>query len=427
MSTDNLPASWPELVQQWQAAMTYISEKTSSLPVSQVVTSLNEWLDLLLDPALSPTMRRDQVHDLQQRFTRRWEIVAMHMMSGQTEQMSQQILLDPSIDITKGIKPYGKDLAHAFWSAVAALQTDAPTMEASDVLPPHDDLRAHVRMMATRRGRSYLPVISYAPLVEVEWQIILQKLVRIVDITLAVEGVSLVWLLGTFVRDQSGHANLQPEISYQLAGPGTRIKPLRLILGTEYQKHGEWLGKLAKAVEGRQRRVHDDLLAQISLHPVSVQLFPGAEDYVLYDPASVSAVEREISNRVARAQREPRQKPAILLEAEPGKPEPAESPLPSPLPPAPEPVAGAVAMPQTAPLHPPTVEDLKQDAEWLRQKGQLALEQNKSLAKKYLLASTLLDNSSVDVWMTLSQLASSEREKAVFLREAEKILSRGQR
>jgi hypothetical protein len=69
---------------------------------------------------------------------------------------------------------------------------------------------------------------------------------------------------------------------------------------------------------------------------------------------------------------------------------------------------------------------LKQDAESLRQKGQLALEENKALARKYLLASTLLDNSSVDVWMTLSRLASSEKEKSVFLREAQKVIRRGQ-
>jgi hypothetical protein len=422
MSTDNLPASWPELVQQWHAAMAYISEKTSSLPVSQVVSSLSDWLDLLLNPALSPTMREDQLRDLQQLFTRRWEIGAMHMMSGQTKQMSQQILLDPSTDITQGKKPYGKDLAHAFWSAVAALQNDAPTVEAPDVLPPHDDLRAHVRMMATRRGRFYLPVISHAPLIDTEWQAILQELPKMVDVTLAVEGVSLVWLQGTFVRDQSGRISLHPELSYQRAGPGTRIKPLRLILGIEYQKHGQWLSELAKTVEERQRKMHDDLVAQISLHCVTVQLFPSVGDYVLYDPENLNSVEREISNLVARAEREPRQKPAILLEGEFDEPKPREPP-----PPVLEPVADTVAPPPVTSLRPPTSQDLMQDAEWLRQKGQLALEQNKSLAKKYLLASTMLDNSSVDVWMTLSRLAGSEKEKSAFLREAQKVMKREQR
>jgi hypothetical protein len=368
-------------------------------------------------------MREDQLHDLQQLFTRRWEIGAMHMMSGQTKQMSQQILLDPSTDITQGKKPYGKDLAHAFWSAVAALQSDAPTVEAPDILPPHDDLRAHVRMMATRWGRFYLPVISYAPLVDTEWQAILQELPKLVDVTLAVEGVSLLWLLGTFVRDQTGRISLQPELSYQRAGPGTRIKSLRLILGTEYQKHGQWLGELAKAVEERQHKTNDDLVAQISLHCVTVQLFPGVGDYVLYDPEKLNSVEREISNRVSQAERKPRQKPVILLEGEYDEPELRE-PLPTPVS---EPVADMAATPLAASLRPPTSQDLTQDAEWLRQKGQLALEQDKSLAKKYLLASTMLDNSSVDVWMTLSRLASSEKEKSAFLREAQKVMKREQR
>lgn len=421
MPTDNLPDSWPELVQQWQAAMAYISEKTSSLPVSQVVTSLSDWLDFLLDLSLSPAMREEQLHDLQQRFTRRWETVAMHMLSGQTEQMSQQILLDHSIDITRGSKPYGKDLAQTFWSAVVALQNDAPTVEAPDVLPPRDELRPHLRLMATRRGRFYVPVISYAPLVEAEWQAILKELSKMVDVSLAIEGVSLFWLLGAFIRDQTSRVVLQPDISYQRVGPGTRVKPLHLILGIEYQKHGAWLGKLAQAVEGRQRRLHDDLLTQIPLHRVTVQLFPSAGDYVLYDPESLNAVKREISNRVAQAERQPRQRPVVFMEPELEEAEAVGTP-----PPAPKPVAQAPAALPAAPAHPLTVEDLKRDAEWLRQKGQLALAENRALAKKYLLASTMLDNSSVDVLMTLAQLASNEREKTAFLREAEKIMSRRQ-
>ena len=422
MSSANSAESWPDLVRQWQAAISYISEKSSSLPVSQLVAPLGDWLDLLLSSVHSSIMREERLHDLQLRFTRRWETVAMHMMTGQTEQMSHQILRDPSVDITGGRKPYGKELAHAFWSAVAALQNDMPTVEVLDVLPAQDDLLAHVRVMATRRGQSYLPVISYRPLAEVEWQAILAELPQMVDVTLAVEGVSLFWLLGTFVRDQSGRVELQPEIGYQRPGPGTRVKPLRLILGTEYQKYGQWLGNLAKAVEGKQRRSSDDLLAQVPLHRVTVQMLPGAEDYVFYDPETLNPVEREISNRVARAKREPPQRPATLLkldESEPAEPLPVAATLES--------TAEAVAEPLTAAPQPPTPEDLKQDPEWLRQKGQLVLEENKALAKKYLLASTLLDNSSVDVWMMLSRLASSEREKQAFLREAEKVLGRRQR
>lgn len=422
MSDNALTTSWPELVRQWQAALAYISEKTSSLPVSQVVVSLDDWLDFLLDPTLSATVREDKLYDLQQRFIRRWEIVAMHMMSGETSRMGRQILQGPA-DITGGRKPYGKDLADAFRSAVVALQNDGPMVEAEDVLPPHDERCAHVRMMTTRQGQSYMPVISYAPLTEVEWEVLLKELPKMLNVTLAVEGVSLIWLVGTLVRDLSGRVSSKPEVSYRRPGSGTRVKQLHLILGTEYQKQGEWLGRLARAVEGRQRKPLASLLAQVSLHRVTVQLFPAGEDYVLHDSSSLSPVKREISNRVAQAEQELRQEPAIFSEIKPREDELVES-MPSL---APEPVAETAAVSPAVPPRPPTLGDLKEDAEWLRQRGELALEDNRALAKKYLLASTMLDNSSVDVWMTLSRLASDEREKANFLREAERVLSRRRR
>ena len=77
-------------------------------------------------------------------------------------------------------------------------------------------------------------------------------------------------------------------------------------------------------------------------------------------------------------------------------------------------------------LRPPTAADLKIDAEELRNKAALVLEDDRALAKKYLLASTILDNTSVDVWMTLARLAGSDKERAAFLREAEKVMKRGQ-
>ena len=420
MTIDNLPESWHDLVSQWQAALAYISEKTLSLPISQVVVPVEDWLNFLLNPALSPTMREDQLYDFQQLFIRRWEVAAMHMMAGDTERMSQKILQEPT-DISQGRKPYGKDLAHAFWSAMVALQNDAPTVETLDLLAEHDALRAHVRMMATRRGQVYMPIISYAPLDEPEWQTILKEISKMVDVTQAVDGVSLFWLLGTFVRDISGRISLQPELSYQRPGPGTRVKPVRMILGIEYQRHGEWLSKLAEEVEGRQRKDQDDLLAQVPLHSVTVQLFPGMGDYKPHDPEDVSSVEREISNRVSQAEREPRQRPTILMEPGPAEPLPPLSAPPS----FPEPSVEPEDSLSPTLSHLPTLGDLKEDAEMLRQKGQLALKENKSLAKKYLLASTMLDNSSVDVWMMLSRLSGSEKERAAFLREAQKVMKRG--
>ena len=422
MSDQALPTSFSDQVQQWQAAMAYISEKTSSLPVSQVVSSVRDWVDLMLDPALSPTMRGERISEWQQRFVRRWEVVAMNMLSGQAEAMSQQILLDPSTDITQGRKPYGPELAHAFWSAMVALQNDPPTVEAPDVLPQSEDLRTYVRMMAARRGQFYIPIISYAPLGEVEWKKIFEELPKMVEVTLAVEGVSLVWLLGTFVRNLEGRISLRPELNYGRPGPGTRLRPLRLILGTEYQKHGAWLGELSRTVEGRQPGLHDDLVAQIPLHRVTAQLLPAGDDYVPYNPENLSSVEKEISDRVFRAEREPREKPIIFAEAEPDEFTP-------PPPPTVEPEkldVQEVEAPSVSSLQSPTLEDSVRDAEELRQKGLLALEENKALAKKYLLASTILDNSSVDVWMTLTQLASNEKEKAAFRREAQRVMQRDQ-
>jgi hypothetical protein len=46
------------------------------------------------------------------------------------------------------------------------------------------------------------------------------------------------------------------------------------------------------------------------------------------------------------------------------------------------------------------------------------------LAKKYLLASTMLDNSSVDVWLDLADMSDNEEEKAWFRKEAQRLLGR---
>ncbi len=72
---------------------------------------------------------------------------------------------------------------------------------------------------------------------------------------------------------------------------------------------------------------------------------------------------------------------------------------------------------------PPTT-GLCQDAEQLRRKGMAVLQQDPAVAQKYLLASTVLDNSSVDVWLTLIDLATTDRQKVTFRREAEKVLRR---
>ena len=73
---------------------------------------------------------------------------------------------------------------------------------------------------------------------------------------------------------------------------------------------------------------------------------------------------------------------------------------------------------------PPPTTGLYQDAEELRRKGMAVLQQDPALAQKYLLASTVLDNTSVDVWLKLVDLATNERQRDTFRREAEKVLRR---
>jgi hypothetical protein len=68
--------------------------------------------------------------------------------------------------------------------------------------------------------------------------------------------------------------------------------------------------------------------------------------------------------------------------------------------------------------------NLKRDAEELRRKGVLAKAYDVALAKKYLLASTVLDNSSVDVWLELADMSDKEEEKAWFRKEAQRLLGR---
>ena len=67
------------------------------------------------------------------------------------------------------------------------------------------------------------------------------------------------------------------------------------------------------------------------------------------------------------------------------------------------------------------------DAEELRRKGMAILHANPAVAQKYLLASTMLDGSSMDVWLTLIELASTRKQKVAYRREAEKALWRQRR
>jgi hypothetical protein len=74
----------------------------------------------------------------------------------------------------------------------------------------------------------------------------------------------------------------------------------------------------------------------------------------------------------------------------------------------------------------PVGTNLHDDAEELRRKGMSLVDSDPALAQKYLLASTVLENTSVDVWLKLVDLAANSKQKEAFRREAEKALRRQQ-
>ena len=85
-------------------------------------------------------------------------------------------------------------------------------------------------------------------------------------------------------------------------------------------------------------------------------------------------------------------------------------------------------IPPSPTAHPPlTTVTLRQDAEALRSKGAAARGEYPTLAQKYLLASTVLENTSVDVWLALMELATNTKQRDSFHREAEKLLRRQRR
>jgi len=103
----------------------------------------------------------------------------------------------------------------------------------------------------------------------------------------------------------------------------------------------------------------------------------------------------------------------------PAEPAPTETTL---LPP--RPALQAVDQPPAAAVTPPDARSLRQDAEKLRRKGMAAVKTDPAIAQKYLLASTILENNSVDVWLTLVEIAATDKQRESFRREAEKVMRR---
>jgi hypothetical protein len=407
--------NWPGSAQQWQQAMTFINKATSALSISQMIIPLEDLLDLLLDAALSATQREPRLSEIRRSFTQRWNQVAAHTISGETKKNSQKILMDRTYDLGEGTVSFGRELAEIFWAALADLDNDRPTTEATDLFLAHESVRPFLRVMATRWGETYLPVIAFSPLADEEWAVLLADLNRMIDLALQIEGVLILWLIGSFVTDASGRRTLRPRLSYGPPPQGTRAKQLKLILGTNYHKVKAL--RASSRPDRRRLRATEEMTANWSRHRVTIQLAADTGDYELFNRAGLANLEAEISQRIVMAEAAPqRDRTAVVQPGAREKPRPtveaavAEAPRPEAML-AERGEFGAEA-------------DPKRDAEELRRRGALTKAYDVALAKKYLLASTVLDNSSVDVWLELADMSDNEEEKAWFRKEAQRLLGR---
>jgi hypothetical protein len=407
--------NWAEDAQQWQQAMTFINKVTSALSISQAIIPLEDLLDLLLDAALLGTQRETRLSEIRRSFAQRWDQVAEHTISGETKRNSQRILMDRTYDLGEGTVSFGRELAEIFWAALADLDNDRPTTEATDLFPAHETVRPFLRVMATRWGETYLPLIAFSPLAEGEWAVLLADLNRMIDLALQIEGVLILWLIGSFVTDGSGRRTLRPRVSYGPPPQGTRAKQLKFILGTNYREIE------ALQASGRPDRRHlretQEITASWSRHRVTIQLAVDANDYELFNRADLTNLEAEISQRIVMAEAVPQRDRTAVVQ-----PRAREEPCTA--------VGTAVTEalgPKATPVERGEVSaeaDPKRDAEDLRRKGALARAYDMALAKKYFLASTVLDNSSVDVWLELADMTDNEEEKAWFRKEAQRLLGR---
>jgi len=411
--------NWVENAQQWQQAMTFINKATSALSISQMIIPLEDLLDLFLDATLSATQQETRLSEIKRSFAQRWNKVAEHTISEETKRNSRKILMDRTYDLGGGTVSFGRELAEIFWAALADLDNDRPTTEAADLFPAYESARPFLRVMATRWGETYLPVIAFSPLADEEWAVLLADLNRIIDLALQIEGVLILWLIGSFVTDASGRRTLRPRLSYGPPSQGTRAKQLKLILGTNYY---EIKALQASGRVGRQRhlRATEEMTAHWSKHRVTIQLAADVNDYELFNRADLANLEAEISQRIVMAEAAPqRDRTAVVQTRATEKPRPTVGPAVTEAP-----------RPKVMPAERGEVSaeaDPKRDAEVLRRKGALAKAYDVALAKKYLLASTVLDNSSVDVWLELADMSDKEEEKAWFRKEAQRLLGRSPR
>ena len=417
-------------------AVQKVSEVTVQFPVSQILVPMADTLDWLLDDVATERYWLDTLQSLHKGYAPRWEHIAQRALAQLPRQVSDRAFGVADYNPLDDAGPVGVELTHVLRAVYAELEEFGD--EANGVFPIDERTRAFARAIRTQTGAAVLPVLSYVPLLESEWHAILDKLNDLIELALLFEGAVVAWVIGGFARDVDGRLQLRPQLSFAPPPRGTRVKPLRVLLGTAYEEQCPSLIPLVHAVRGAQSRPSDALLTETSWHRLVVQLDVTAEDYVLLNLDRLSDVEREMARQIMNLDRQPRE-PHVLVGLVDSVPRPwqpanhaAVPGVPSPYPAEttllpPRPAMQAVRQSPAVPIAPPDAESLQRDAEALRRKGLAAVKTDPAIAQKYLLSSTLLENTSVDVWLTLVDIASNDKQKESFRREAEKVLQRQRR
>jgi hypothetical protein len=381
---------------------------------------------------------QDRLQQLRAGFASHWERVAHRALGDSPREISDQALADPDYSPWRIPEAWGAELTGVLRAVLSEIGGFGS--EAGEIVPTSARGHPYVRTVRSEGAPLIVPVLSYVPLGESEWRVIVEGLSDLVELALRFEGAVVAWLIGGFARDIEGRLQLRPQLSLSPPPTGTRLKPLRVLLGTAYEEQCPSLTPLAHAKRRAQPRPSDALLEATPWHRLVVQLDVPVGDYVLLTLDQLTDSEREMARRVMYLDQRPRAQHEVVGPIR-AMPRPWQHPgeAPQPEPPALELMTeegasgdaidvgedegAGVAGTERAPAS-PTAETLARDAEMLRQKGLAAVQNDPALAQKYLLASTILENESVDVWLTLVDLVSSERQKASFRREAEKVLRR---
>jgi hypothetical protein len=433
--SDRNPASQTDLLNALREVDETIASISMQFPISQIASPWADVLDWLLDDVSTEEQWQRRQETFRLKFGERWQAVSSRALNPDPRLVSDQILESGSYDPLDGARPWGGELTRACRAAFAELDTVGD--EATRVFALDERTRAFVRAVHAQAGKLVLPALSYAPLLDSEWQTILDRLNEVIQLALLFEGAAVVWLIGGFYRDVNGRLTLHPQLSLAPPSSGTRVKPVHVLLGTAYEEQCPSLIPIVRAARGTRTRPSDALIAESPWHRVVVQLDVATDDYELLNLSRLSDNERDMGRKVMYMEQDGRL-PPVLTGVVDDVPRPWQyteetatgGPLSQPqattreLPPLPATEAASSSPPSAPVVRPPRTPNLRKDAEELRRKGMAIVATSPAVAQKYLLASTVLDNTSVDVWLKLVDLASSPRQKEAFRREAEKALRR---